>query len=232
MALVKPELFSILQDAQVEAVLMRLYKAALKQSFSMIVHFLPKAYGLLTRKGINVKGEDRSFYDDKYIPIVPAQGTFLYMQAKALQAKNILEFGTSYGISTLYLAKAAKDNGGKVITTEYLPHKVAAAAKNFAEAGLSDYVEILSGDARETLKEVDISFDLVLLDGFPDMAFEIFQLIAPRLKKGAVIVVDDVGGFSGAMQDYLDYVRHPANGYLSTTIRPKKGMEFTVKVRD
>lgn len=229
MGIIKPELFAVLNDPKAEASLMKLYKVALKQNPSMLMHFLPNVFKLFG-KGIDWKTEDVSFYEDKYIPIHPAQGTFVYMQARALGAKNILEFGTSYGISTIYLAMAAKENGGRVISTEYLPHKVKAARKNLADAGLADYVEILEGDARETLKIRNTQWDLVLLDGWPDMVFTIFKLIEPNLKKGAVIAVDDVDGFKPSMQDYLDYVRNPVNGYISTTIHPKKGMEFTVKV--
>ncbi len=227
---VTPDLFAILNDPKAEAVLAKLYKAALKQGWTMVFHFLPKAFKLLG-KGVNWKTENEQFYDDKYIPIVPAQGTFLYMQARALNAKNILEFGTSYGISTIYLAKAAKDNGGKVISTEYLSHKVKAARENIEEAGLSQYVDILEGDARETLKNIDTELDLVLLDGWPDLVFPIFKLIEPKLKKGAIIAVDDVEGFKPSMQDYLDYVRNTENGYISMTIKPNKGMEFTIKVK-
>jgi len=184
---------------------------------------------LLTGKGMDWKSEKLSFYDDKYIPIHPDQGAFIYMQARATGAKNIFEFGTSYGISTIYLANAAKENGGRVITTEYLPHKVKAARQNLSDAGLADFVEILEGDARETLKTVNVNFDLVLLDGFPDMVFEIFRLIEPRLNIGAVIIVDDVDGFKQAMQDYLDYVRNPVNGYVSAALHLKKGLELSIK---
>ncbi|HTN17957.1 MAG TPA: hypothetical protein VL092_09770, partial [Chitinophagaceae bacterium] len=136
---VTPELFSVLNDPKAEAVLARLYKAALQQGWSILFHFLPKAFKLLG-KGIDWKTENQSFYDDKYIPIVPAQGSFLYMQARALNAQNILEFGTSYGISTIYLGKAAQQNGGKVISTEYLPHKVKMAREHIAGAGLDGVV--------------------------------------------------------------------------------------------
>lgn len=227
---VRPELFSVLNDRQVTDTLTKLYKQALKQVPGLLWHFLPKAHKMLSQKGADWKGENESFYDDKYIPIEPAQGQFLYMQARAIKAKNILEFGTSYGISTIYLAKAAKDNGGRVISTEYLPHKVRAAKQHIAQAGLSDYVEILEGDARETLKNIDLSFDLVLLDGWPDLVFPVFKLIEPQLAKGAVILTDDVEGFKPAMQEYISYVRDPVNGYLSTTISPGKGLEFTIKI--
>jgi len=117
MAKVTPELFQALNDPKATAVLTKLYQAALRQGPRMIWHFLPKAYQLFSKKGMDWKSEDLSFYDDKYIPIHPAQGTFLYMQAVALRARRIFEFGTSYGISTIYLGKAAQENGGKVIST-------------------------------------------------------------------------------------------------------------------
>src|SRR5690606_16031498 len=213
MAKVTPELFEVLNDPKAETTLARLYRAALKQGWGMVFHFLPKAFKLYG-KGIDWKTEDERFYDDKYIPILPYQGTFLYMQARALGAKNILEFGTSYGISTIYLGKAAKDNGGRVISTEYLSHKVKVAREHIAEAGLSDFVDILEGDARETLKDLDTPWDFVLLDGWPDLVYPIFKLIEPNLKKGTVIAVDDVAGFQPSMKGYIDYVRNPENGYL------------------
>ncbi|MBX2921134.1 MAG: class I SAM-dependent methyltransferase [Chitinophagaceae bacterium] len=226
---VTPDLFSILHDPKATEVLIKLYKAALGQVPKMILHFLPKVFKMLG-KGIDWKTENEAYFNDKYIPIHPAQGAFLYLQARALNAKNILELGTSYGISTIYLAKAAKDNGGKVTSTEYLPHKIKAARKNLEDAGLSEYAEILEGDARETLKNINTSFDLVLLDGWPDLVFPVFKLIEPNLKKGAVIIIDDVEGFQPSMQNYLDYARNPANGYLSDTIKLKKAVEYTVKI--
>jgi len=63
------------------------------------------------------------------------------------------------------------------------------------------------------------------------MAYHIFKLIKPKLKKGAIIAVDDIVGFQPSIQDYIDYVRSPGNGYLSTTIYPKKAMEFTIKTK-
>ncbi|MEM9261372.1 MAG: methyltransferase, partial [Bacteroidota bacterium] len=138
MASVTPELFTVLHDPPAEKVLAKLYRATLKQQWSVSLHLLPKVFKLMG-KGVDWKTENAAFYDDKYIPIHPAQGSFIYLQAVALGAKNIVEFGTSYGISTIYLAAAAKENGGKVITTEYLPQKVKLAKQNFVEAGLAEY---------------------------------------------------------------------------------------------
>lgn len=224
-----PQMFTFLNDPPVEGTLYDLYDATLKQGKRMFMHFLPKIHQILGR-GIDWETENEDFYTDKYIPITPQQGEFLYMQALASGARNIVEFGTSYGISTLYLAAAAKRNGGRVITCEYVPHKAEAARKNFERAGLADYVELREGDALKTLQDLDFSPDFVLLDGWPDLVHPVFQLLEPHLADRAVIAVDDVEGFGPSMEDYLDYVRTPANGYVSVTMHPSKALEYTVKV--
>ena len=223
--------FAFLNDAKTEAVLLDLYTAAVRQIPGLIWHFLPQLPKLLG-KGSGWTGENEAYFDDKYIPIVPQQGAFLYMQALAKGAKNIVEFGTSYGISTLYLAAAAKKNGGRVITTEYLPHKAEAARRHFAAAGLSDYIELREGDALETLQDIPDGIDFVLLDGWPNLVYPVFKLLEPKLAPRAAIAVDDVEGYTPAMQDYLDYVRNPANGYVSATLKPYKALEYSVKTAE
>ena len=221
--------FAFLNDAKIEALLFDLYSAALRQIPRLMLHFLPKIPKLLG-KGSDWSNEDEAYYNDKYIPITPQQGAFLYMQALAKGAKNIVEFGTSYGISTLYLAAAARKNGGRVITTEYLPHKAEAARRHFAAAGLADYIELREGDALETLQDIAGGIDFVLLDGWPNLVYPVFKLLEPKLALRAAVAVDDVEGFAPAMQDYLDYVRNPANGYVSATLKPSKALEYNVKI--
>ena len=94
---------------------------------------------------------------------------------------------------------------------------------------MADYIELREGDALETLKDLAIRPDFVLLDGWPDLVFPVFKLLEPNLADRAVIAVDDVEGFSPAMQDYLDYVRRPENGYISSTLKPYKALEYAVK---
>ena len=143
------EQFRYLGHPPTEDVLYRLYGETLKQNGALFRHFLPKIFRLLG-KGIDWKDENPAFYDDKYIPIHPQQGAFLYLQALATGARHIVELGTSYGISTLYLALAAKRNGGRVITCEKLAHKAQAARAHFRQAGLADIIELREGDARLT----------------------------------------------------------------------------------
>jgi predicted O-methyltransferase YrrM len=140
-------------------------------------------------------------------------GVLLYMLARGCGARTIVEFGTSFGISTLHLAAALRDNGGgRLITCEFEPSKVARARENLAAGGLIDLVEIREGDALQTLG-VDLPerIDLLLLDGAKALYLEILRLVESHLRPGAFIVADN----TDYTPDYLTRVRSPANGYVS-----------------
>lgn len=141
-------------------------------------------------------------------------GVLLYMLARGCGARTVVEFGTSFGISTLHLAAALRDNGGgRLITSEFEPSKLKRARKNLTDGGLSDLVEFREGDAMKTLS-VDLpdTIDLLLLDGAKALYPEILRLVESRLRPGAFIVADN----ADYSPDYLAWVRSPANGYLST----------------
>jgi len=141
-------------------------------------------------------------------------GALLYMLARSSCARTIVEFGTSFGISTLHLAAALRDNGGgHLITSEFEPSKAARARHNLTTGGLIDLVEIREGDALQTLS-VDLpeTIDLLLLDGAKSLYPEILNLVESRLRPGAIIVADN----ADHSPDYLAHVRSPAKGYMST----------------
>jgi len=150
---------------------------------------------------------------DLPLPVSRETGTLLYMLARSARARTILEFGTSFGISTLHLAAALRDNGGgRLITTEFEPSKVARARENLTAGGLLDLVEIRQGDALQTLRSgLPETIDLLLLDGAKSLYPEILSLAEGRLKVGALIVADN----ADYSPDYLTRVRAPANGYMS-----------------
>ena len=162
------------------------------------------------------KTDYRDFYGRmKDIPLAVSRetGALLYMLARSCGARTIVEFGTSLGISTLHLAAALRDNGGgRLITSEFEPSKVARARDNLAAGGLIDLVEIREGDALQSLS-VDLpeTVDLLLLDGAKALYPEILSLLESRLRPGAFIVADN----ADYSPDYLARVRSPAHGYLS-----------------
>lgn len=158
----------------------------------------------------------RDFYarmKDLPLPVSRETGALLYMLARSIGARTIVEFGTSFGISTLHLAAALRDNGGgRLITSEFEPSKMARARTNLTAGDLIGLVEIREGDALQTLS-VDLpdSIDLLLLDGAKALYPEILGLVESRLRPGALIVADNADW----SPDYLARVRSPAGGYLS-----------------
>ncbi|MBI0325723.1 O-methyltransferase [Burkholderia plantarii] len=148
------------------------------------------------------------------LPVSRDTGTLLYQLARGGGARTIVEFGTSFGISTLHLAAALRDNGGgRLITSEFEPSKIARARHNLTAGGLIDLVEIREGDALHTLAaDLPAHVDLLLLDGAKSLYPEILALIEPRLRPGAFVVADN----AEHSPEYLARVRAPGHGYLST----------------
>ena len=162
------------------------------------------------------RSDYRQFYarlKDQPLPVSRATGKLLYILARSIRARNIVEFGTSFGISTLHLAAALRDNGGgRLIGSEFEPSKILRARENLVAAGLSDLVEIRDGDALETLsRDLPDAIDFVLLDGAKNLYPSILSLLEDRLGAGALIVADN----ADASAEYLARVRSTAHGYLS-----------------
>ncbi|MER8882175.1 class I SAM-dependent methyltransferase [Mesorhizobium sp. M0816] len=166
---------------------------------------------------VRSKTEYLDFYGrlrDLWLPVSRETGTLLYMLARGSGAQTIVEFGTSFGISTLHLAAALRDNGGgRLITSEFEPSKVARARRNLTAGGLIDMVEIRQGDALQTLS-VDLpeSVDLLLLDGAKALYPEILSLVESRLRPGAFVIADN----ADLCPEYLERVRSTGSGYMST----------------
>jgi predicted O-methyltransferase YrrM len=152
-----------------------------------------------------------------YLNISPEFGQFLYVCARARQATRIVEFGTSFGVSTIYLATALRDaGGGQLIGTELEPAKADRARENLSAAGLEGIVEIRVGDALETLRDgIDDGVDLILLDGAFTLYLPVLKLLERRLSPGALVIAENAVEQSG---DYLTYVRNPAHGYRTVPL--------------
>jgi predicted O-methyltransferase YrrM len=171
-------------------------------------------------------------YADNFLNVSVGFGRFLYMCARARKAKRIVEFGTSFGISTIHLACALRDGGGgHLIGSELEPTKANRARENLAAADLADLVEIRVGDALETLKDgIDGDVDLVFLDGTFSLYLPVLKLLEPHLRDGAFVIGDNALEQSPG---YLDYVRNPRNDYLSLALPfdAGRGNELTVVTR-
>lgn len=166
-------------------------------------------------------------YAGNFLAVSPIYGRFLYMIARACKARRIIEFGSSMGISTIYLAAALRDNGGgQLIGSELESSKVARARSHLDAAGVADLVEIREGDALETLRDVGGTVDLVLLDGAFSLYLPVLKLVEPWLASGAAILAENAFA-----PDYLAYVGDPANGYLSQSLPLDEGRGNAFAVR-
>jgi predicted O-methyltransferase YrrM len=217
---------STLLDSRVAATLNRMFTEADAQ--------MPILGELMSRDAVPAEASAQQRADalsEFYLPVTPEAGRLLYTLVRASRPANVVEFGMSLGISAIHLASAVRDNGeGRVVTTELNANKVELATANFAEAGLDDLITVLHGDALETLASVEGSVQFVLLDGWKDLYGQVLALLEPRLTPGAIVVADNTS--MAGLQSYLDYVRDPANGYVSVhfPVRDSDSMEISCRV--
>ncbi|MGX5794682.1 class I SAM-dependent methyltransferase [Pseudomonas sp. ArH3a] len=164
---------------------------------------------------------------DLWLPVSRDTGHLLYMLARSSKARAIVEFGTSFGLSTLFLAAALRDNGGGVlIGSEFEPSKIALARKHFIEGGVSDLIDIREGDALVTLAtDMPEAVDLLLLDGAKALYGDVLNLVENHLRAGALVVADN----TDYCPQYLARVRDPANGYLSVAFADD--IELSIRLR-
>jgi predicted O-methyltransferase YrrM len=213
----------------VSTLIARLFADAAKVDAPLMASFAGKPAEERAAFMARSKADYRAFYGetkDLYLAISPATGTLLYILARATRARSVVEYGTSFGLSTLHLAAAVRDNGGgQVIGSEFEHGKVVRARASLGEAGLADLVDVREGDALETLaRDLPASIDLVLLDGAKVLYPRILALLEPRLGKGAVIVADNADD----SPEYLEKVRASGGGYVSVPFA--EDVEVSVRV--
>jgi predicted O-methyltransferase YrrM len=177
--------------------------------------------------------EIKAFLSDKLVALDRDKAEFCYQLCRANNARRIIEIGTSYGVSTLYLAAAVRDNvrttggTGVVIGTEYEPEKARAARVAFEQAGLSRFVDLREGDLRETLKQIDGPVDFALVDIWITMARPALELVAPHLRSGAIVVCDNTDRYRRDYADYFAFLE--AHGFRTMTLPFDGGLELSVR---
>lgn len=166
-----------------------------------------------------------SDFENAYLPISKEQGHSIRDMIIDHDCKNIVEFGTSFGISTIYLADAARQTGGKVISTELLESKANIAKSNIKEASLSDFVEIRIGDAMQTLNGLDDSIDFLFLDGWKDLYLPLFKMLEPKLHANTIVYADNMD--MADTKDYADFIKN-SSVYTNDIIH--QGKAFLTKL--
>jgi len=226
---------TVTADGSIAPLLDQLYSQDAAQNGAMSAYFGRRAAeGSLNWNAFD--DDANRFLSDKLVALEREKAEFCHGLCRALRARRIVEAGTSYGVSTLHLASALRANlledGGRgvVIGTEYEPAKAAAARANFAAAGLSDFIDLRVGDLRETLRNIDGPVDFMLIDIWTPMARPALELVAPHLRRGAIVICDNTKQFRHAYTDYFAFLEEPGNGFSTMTLPFSGGLEFSVRL--
>jgi predicted O-methyltransferase YrrM len=191
---------------------------------------------------------------DKFIALDEDKCHFVYQLINATGATNVIESGTSFGVSTIYLAlataqtKAATGKTGTVIATEKESQKAAIVRGYWKECGIEDHVDLKVGDLLKTLKDKVLEIDLLLLDSefcvqilrsrltnapvWSDLALPTLKTVLPRLRHGAVVLTDNTISGVESYKDLLAFMRDPQNGFLNSTLPFTNGFEVSVYLPD
>jgi len=223
---------TILNDPTLEALLDRLHAQSLIQDEVTNARFKEREQEIAI--------DDRNYYDekmvrflsDKMVALDRDKAEFCYLLCRSLRATRVVEAGTSFGVSTLYLAAAVRDNrveNGVVIGTEYEQSKVKIARENFKEAGLSEYIDLREGDLRQTLKNIGGPVDFMLVDIW-EVAKPALELVSPNLRPGAIVACDNTAVDIEEYGTYFEFVNDPKNRFRTMTVPFEGGFELSVRI--
>jgi predicted O-methyltransferase YrrM len=228
----KRDMASLLNDPKLEALLDRLHTQSDAQ--------VDETNAAFARREEEVAIDHEDFYDvdmqrflsDKMVALDRDKALFCYLLCRSLRATRVVEAGTSFGVSTLYLAAAVRDNqveNGVVIGTEYEPRKVEIARANFKEAGLSEFIDLREGDLRQTLQDVGGPVDFMLVDIW-EVALPALELVSSSLRPGAIVACDNTAVDAAEYRDYFEFIYNPRNRFRTMTVPFEGGFELTVRV--
>lgn len=222
---------SVLSDHVLEAKLSALHAKSTGQSDEIREYFTRQD------RAADPANESRrkQFLSDKLYALDRDKAEFCYQMCRAIGARNVVEVGTSFGVSTLYLAAAVKENleiksgPARVIATECESQKVASARALFVDCGLNHLIDLREGDFRETLRNIDVSVDFVLIDIWIPMARPAIELLFPHLRIGAVVICDNTGALRSQYSEYLTFIDDPKSGFRTMTLPFEGGLEMSVR---
>ncbi|MFC1921703.1 O-methyltransferase [Chloroflexota bacterium] len=223
---------SPLKDPKLEALLDRLHAQSDTQVDETNAYFARREQEVAIDQAHFYDKEMYHFLSDKMVALDRDKAEFCYLLCRSLRAKRIVEVGTSFGVSTLYLAAAVRDNqveNGVVIGTEYEPKKVEVAHANFKEAGLSEFIDLREGDLRHTLQDVGGPVDFMLVDIW-EVAQPALGLVSPSLRLGAIVACDNTAVDADEYHDYFEFVNDPSNRLRTMTVPFEGGFELTVRI--
>jgi predicted O-methyltransferase YrrM len=219
---------SVLNDPKLEGLLADLHAKSKAQEADTAEYFSRRRTGPWT----GMEPRDHEHFADKLVALDQDKCEFCYTVCRAIGARRVVEAGTSFGVSTIYLAAAVRDNGGgTVFAAEHEPAKVKAARANYEAAGLTRYIDLKEGDLVEACKSVTGPIDFVLLDVWIEVVRPTLDLLVPLLRRGSVICADNTAGERSRRMyaPLFDVIEDPKNGFTTITLPFQGGFEMSVK---
>lgn len=189
---------------------------------------IPDVLTVAGERGASTDSEMADLLAGAFMPIHPNVGRLLHLLALSRPPGRIIEFGTSHGLSTLYLASAIGPEELPLITTEMEPSKIDLARANFEDAGLADRIELRVGDAFDTLAGLSEGVSFVFLDGWKGLYLPLLRVLEPHLVSGAIVVADDTLLLPDLCAEYLSYVRGATESFVSVGLPIDDGLEVSV----
>jgi predicted O-methyltransferase YrrM len=167
--------------------------------------------------------------DKDLLAVSEEDGRFLRLLVVTRGAKRALEIGAASGYSAIWMGLGMRETGGRLVTIEYDKARAAQAAANIKKAGLSDVVQVVSGDAFAEIPKVAGSFDFVFCDAWKRDYQKFFSMVFPRMDKGALFLGHNVINKRDEMGDFLKTI-HTSPGVLTSIVAPSgEGMSITLK---
>jgi predicted O-methyltransferase YrrM len=167
--------------------------------------------------------------DSGQLAVSEEDGRFLRLMVASSGAKRALEIGGASGYSAIWIGMGLRDTGGRLVTIEYDPARARELTENIKRAGLSDIVQVMSGDAFEQIPKIAGTFDFVFLDAWKKDYKRFFDMVYPRLDKGGLFIGHNVVNKRNEMTDFLDAVqKHPS---MWTTIVSPSGEGMSVSMK-
>ena len=220
---------SVLKDPKLDALLPDLHRTSKAQDAAIERYYRHERTGPWN----GMEPRDHAFMADKLVALDREKAEFCYMTCRAVDARRVVEVGTSFGVSTLYLAAAVRDNGGGVVfAAENEAAKVERARANFEAAGLSRFIDLHHADVVAACERFDGPIDFVLFDIWGHVVRPVFDVLAPRLRAGAVLCIDNTGGDArrGGYAALFEVLDNPASGFRTMTLPFDGGFELTLKL--
>jgi predicted O-methyltransferase YrrM len=167
--------------------------------------------------------------DKEQLAVSEEDGRFLRLMIASSGAQRVLEIGGASGYSAIWMGIGLRETGGRLVTIEYDEARARELAENIGRAGLSDIVQVVSGDAFAQIPALPGTFDFVFLDAWKKDYQRFFEMVYPRLETGGLFIAHNVVNKRNEMEDFLETIhKHPT--MWTTIVAPSdEGMSISLK---